>query len=231
MPPESSLRARKAEELHSLNRSRTSCINSVSFTACARKCTIQPNHASTAEIRTIGGKLLASGLLGFNDPPGKHDGGMCAHRTATVTGTNEQAQFRRRCAPPPPAGLLGFGNARWGGRRPRPEERGGGGGARRTVVGVGVAGAPGVDVVAGLHLRPLHTVRQQPHRRRRPLPGPQALTPPGSCRRRAELCSWRLASSSSVLAWGVQCSVALRCHPHHVARRRSEERGRRDGRE
>jgi hypothetical protein len=38
-------------------------------------------------------------------------------------------------------------------------------------VGVGVAGAPGVDVVAGLHLRPLHAVRQQPHRRRpRPLP-------------------------------------------------------------
>jgi hypothetical protein len=42
----------------------------------------------------------------------------------------------------------------------------------RTVVGVGVAGAPGVDVVAGLHLRPLHPLRQQPHRRRRrpPLP-------------------------------------------------------------
>jgi hypothetical protein len=32
-----------------------------------------------------------------------------------------------------------------------------------TVVGVGVAGAPGVDVVAGLDLRPLHPVRQQPH--------------------------------------------------------------------
>ena len=33
----------------------------------------------------------------------------------------------------------------------------------RTVVGVGVAGAPGVDVVAGLDLRPLHPVRQQTH--------------------------------------------------------------------
>jgi hypothetical protein len=33
----------------------------------------------------------------------------------------------------------------------------------RTVVGVGVGGAPCVDVVAGLQLRPLHPVRQQPH--------------------------------------------------------------------
>jgi hypothetical protein len=55
----------------------------------------------------------------------------------------------------------------------RLETRGGGGGGggaarrTRTVVGVGVAGAPGVDVVAGPHLRPLHPVRQQPHRRRR----------------------------------------------------------------
>jgi len=37
----------------------------------------------------------------------------------------------------------------------------------RTVVGVGVAGAPGVDVVAGLDLRPLHPVRQQTHVARR----------------------------------------------------------------
>jgi hypothetical protein len=37
-------------------------------------------------------------------------------------------------------------------------------GSVRTVVGVGVAGAPGVDVVAGLDLRPLHPLRQQPHR-------------------------------------------------------------------
>lgn len=32
-----------------------------------------------------------------------------------------------------------------------------------TVVGVGVDGPPGVDVVAGLDLRLLHSLRQQPH--------------------------------------------------------------------
>lgn len=47
------------------------------------------------------------------------------------------------------------------------EEEDGGGGRARTVVGVGVHRPPCVDVIPRPDLRPLHPVRQQPHRRRR----------------------------------------------------------------
>lgn len=49
------------------------------------------------------------------------------------------------------------------------------------MVGVGVNGPPGVDVVAGPDLRPLHAVRQQPHPNPPPPPPPpsvSALHPP-----------------------------------------------------
>ena len=78
----------------------------------------------------------------------------------------------------------------------------------RTVVGVGVAGAPGVDVVAGLDLRPLHPVRQQTH---------VVSSRLGLPSRRAGLCSQplRLASSSSSASpatgrarpWSQRCGV------------------------
>jgi hypothetical protein len=49
------------------------------------------------------------------------------------------------------------------------------------VVGVGVDGPPGVDVIAGPDLRPLHPIRKQPHprrrRRRRLLPACRLDTP------------------------------------------------------
>ena len=41
------------------------------------------------------------------------------------------------------------------------------------MVGVGVDGPPGVDVVAGPDLRPLHSVRQQPHPNPPPPPPPR----------------------------------------------------------
>jgi hypothetical protein len=112
-------------------------------------------------------------------------------------------------------------------------------------VGVGVDGPPGVDVVAGPDVRPLHPVRQQPHPRRR-LPGlrsastraattaPLLYCPPVHGSGQASGCGWasglyirkpRQRAGARASAWclGRRSGKRKECRCHGVQGRHQQQ--------